>query len=180
MDQETQASPVQNSGKSNKGMYIVIAIVVIVVLGWIAKSAMRSVTSSVTGVNIDKSIGGATTFSNNEGRVTVGSNKLPDNWPSDAPKYPNGTIQYSGSSNPQTGEAGAAVAFLTGDSVQKIVDFYKKELASNGWTIEQTAAVGPSTMLAAKKDQRTFGAYITDGGNGQVSVTVSIAIPKAD
>src|SRR3989338_5990767 len=134
---------------------------------------------SATGVDVDKNTDGSTsyTYTNEQGTATVGSNKLPENWPSDAPKYSNATIQYSGSTNPQTGQAGAAVVFMTSDSVQKVVDFYKKELASNGWTIEQTATVGPSTVLAGKKGDRTIGVYIVDGGNGQTSVTVGIGLP---
>ena len=174
MDQENQ--PVKNNQdnkSSKKGVYIIIGIVVIIIIGWVAKSSMRA----VTGVDVDRNFDGSATYSNDEGSVTVGSNKLPDNWPSDAPKYANATIQYSGSSNPQTGAEGASVMFLTSDSVQKVVDFYKRELVSNGWTIEQTATVGPSTVLFAKKDDRTFGVYITDTGSGQVSVTIGIEIP---
>src|SRR3989344_3893943 len=73
---------------------------------------------------------------------------------------------------------GAAIVFTTSDKVQAVADFYKRELASNGWVIEQTANIGGSTVLSAKKDTRMLGVYIADAGDGQVSVTVSIAIPN--
>jgi hypothetical protein len=171
MDQENKTGET-----SKKGLYIIIGIIVILVILWFAKGAF---TRSITGGNVDRNLDGSTTYSNNDGTVTVGGNKLPDNWPSDAPKYPNASIQYSGSSNPQTGEEGSAIVFTTSDTLQNVVDFYKKELASSGWKIEQTANVGSSTVISAAKDTRTLGVYISDAGNGQVSVTVGIGMSKS-
>src|SRR3989344_8054748 len=158
MDQENQPVQAEDNKGSKKGLYVIVGIVILVLIVWAVKSSMRS----VTGVDIDRNFDGSATYSNEQGSVTVGSNKLPDNWPADAPKYGNATIQYSGSSNPQTGEEGASVMFTTPDSVQAVVDFYKRDLTSNGWVIEQTANVGGSTVLSAKKDTRTFGVYIVD------------------
>ncbi|OHA21002.1 MAG: hypothetical protein A2849_01695 [Candidatus Taylorbacteria bacterium RIFCSPHIGHO2_01_FULL_51_15] len=172
--ENTQEQQQQVGGKSKTGVYIVVGIVVLLVIGWLVKGVMFR---SVTGVDVDRNLGGATTYSNEEGSVTVGGNKLPDNWPSDAPAYKNATIQYSGTSNPQTGEAGAAVVFTTTDSVETVVRFYEKELAANGWTVEQTAAIGGSTVIAAKKDTRSLGLYVVDSGNGEVSVTLGISMP---
>lgn len=135
-------------------------------------------TMRLAGVNTTKNMDGSQTFSNDQGSVTMGSNSLPDNWPSDAPKYPNASIQYSGSSNPQTGSAGIALMFTTTDSAQNVVNFYKKELPANGWKIEQTATMGQSTVISATKIQQTFGVNIVDSGNGQVTVTVGIELSK--
>ena len=170
MEQENQVS-----SPSKKKLYlIIIGIIAILLVGWLS---MKGVGPSITGVDVDRNINGSTTYSNDEGSVTVGGNKMPDDWPGDAPKYENASIQYSGSSNPQTGEAGSTVSFTTSDSAEIVVNFYKKELTSNGWTVEQTATMGASTILAAKKDTRTFAVYIIDSGNGQVSVTASVVIP---
>lgn len=75
---------------------------------------------------------------------------------------------------------GAVVMFLTSDSMDKVSEFYKKELASNGWTVEQTANMGPTTIIAGKKDSRTFSLSIIDTGEGNVSVVIGIFIPKTD
>ena len=176
MDQGNKS--VEGEAKSKKGLYIVGGVVVVLLIVWFAKASFMNAIPG-TGVNVDRNLDGSATYKTDEGEVTVGTNKLPDNWPSDAPKYPNATIQYSGSSNPQTGEEGAAVMFTTSDKVQAVVDFYKRDLTSNGWVIEQTANVGGSTVLSAKKDTRTFGVYIVDAGDGQVSVTVGIGMPKS-
>lgn len=171
MDQEAK---VEN--KSNKWLYAVVGIGALLLIGWLGKGYFMR---SGVGVDVNKGFGGSTTYSNDQGQVTVGGNKLPDNWPSDAPKYPNANIQYSGSSNPRTGEKGAAVVFMTSDKIQSVIDFYKKELASKGWKVEQAVTMGASTILSSTKDTRTLGVYIVDAGNGQVSVTVSIGIPAS-
>ncbi|MEK7152088.1 MAG: hypothetical protein AAB523_03275 [Patescibacteria group bacterium] len=174
----------QENNKSKKVLYAVIGVVVILLVGWFftrGSGGLGTSIPSIPGVDIDRNIDGSATYSNEDGTVTIGANSLPDNWPNDAPKYPNASIQYSGSSNPQTGEAGAMVMFTTPDKQQTVVDFYKRELASEGWKIEQTLVMGTVTMLVAQKDERTFGVQIaTDEGSGQVSVTVSVAIPGSN
>lgn len=175
MDETTQ----EKTG-SKKGLYIVIAIVVLLLIVWYFLRSSLWMVGGVPGVTVDRKLDGSTTYSNDENTVTIGSNTLPDNWPSDAPTYPNATVQYSGSSQPQTGEEGLAVAFVTTDSAQSVYDFYKKELADKGWTVEQTSEMGPSKMLSATKDTRTFGVYIVDSGQGQVTVTVGMSIPGSE
>lgn len=164
--------PEQTQPKSNKTLYIVGGILVIVVLALL----LTREKTLPNGSTVEKGLNGETTYSNNEGKVTVGGNSMPENWPSDAPKYPNGNISYSGTSNPQTGQSGSAVAFTTTDKTADVVSFYKKELLANGWTIEQTATVGAATTLAAKKGTRAFGVYIADTGSGQTSVTVGVSL----
>jgi hypothetical protein len=173
-DQIVQTNP--GKGGSKKVMYVIIAIVVIIIVWYFLRGSFGMI-GGVNGVNIGQNLDGSATYSNAGGTVTVGGNALPANWPSDVPTYANATIQYAGSSNPQTGEKGSAVVFMTSDSAQKVVDFYKQALASKGWVVEQAATIGASTVLAANKDTRTVGVYIADAGSGKVSVTVSIAIP---
>src|SRR3989338_2629122 len=169
MEQENQGNNL-----SKKKLYMIMGGVVILLVGW---SLIGGLGRSLTGVGVDKDNGGSTTYSKNDGSVTVEGNKLPDNWPSDAPKYKNAQILSSVASNPQTGEAGAVIAFSTSDSIQTVIDFYKKELASNGWTVEQTIATETGTILVATKDDRDFSVYIGDSGDGKVGVTVSISTP---
>ncbi len=152
-----------------------IGIVIIILLwGW----TMWKGSESFSGLTTDKSGTQATTYTNKEGSVTVGGNTYPDNWPTDVPKYSNATVQYSAASNPQAEGAASSVIFLTKDSIQSVVDFYKKELVSFGWNVEQVVNTGGTTIIAAKKDTRNFAAYIADSGDGQVSVTVGIELGK--
>lgn len=169
-----QEEKVESSSKSsNKTVIIVVVVIVLAGAGWFFS---RGSVMTPAGVNIDRNIDGSATYSNEEGSVTVGANSYPDNWPSDAPKYNGAKIQYSGTSNPQTRQVGTAVVFATSDDTQKVVDFYKKELPSNGWTIEQTATMGEMTIISAKKGNSTFAAQIVKTEDGQTAVTVAIGI----
>lgn len=174
MEQDT-AQTVSGPKKSKKGLIIVIIIVLLGI--WLLTRGRGGIVAP--GVDVDRNLDGSATYSNNEGSVTVGGGSLPDNWPSDAPTYADAKIQYSGSSNPQTGEKGAVVMFTTSDSATKVADFYKKELASSGWTIEGTANINGATVISAKKDSRTFGAQIVEA-NGLSTVTVGVGMPSTN
>lgn len=154
-------------------MYIVGGIIVLALIGWFfTRNA-----AEVAGVDTDQNSNGSTTYSNEQGSVTVGGNTMPSNWPSDAPdNYSGATIQYSGTSNPQTGKAGSAAVYSVKATPQAIVDHYKAELESNGWKVATTANIAGATVLSATKDTRTFGAYIVDTGDGAASVTVGIEL----
>ena len=168
----------QGNGGLRKAFYGIVGVIAILVVLYFLRGVL-GMNGEQSGIDVDRNSDGSATYSNDDGTVTVGGNTLPENWPSDAPTYANATIQYSGSSNPQTGEKGLAVVLMTSDGAQKVVDFYKRELASKGWTVDQTATMGASTALSAQKDTRTFVIYVADAGNGQVSITASIAIPDS-
>jgi hypothetical protein len=167
-----------NNLAKNKTLYIVVGIVVVVVLLKVIGGIVGGgIESAVTGGTVKRDIRGATTYSNSEGSVTVGGTSYPDNWPSDAPKYSNANIQYSGATNPQNGSAGASVVFTTKDTASAVADFYKRELPASGWKIEQTMNTGGATVMAAKKDTRTIGIYIVES-EGTVSVTIGVEMGK--
>jgi hypothetical protein len=167
-----------NNSTKNKTLYIIIGIVVVVVLLKVIGGVIGGgVERAVTGGTVQRDLRGATTYSNENGSVTVGGTSYPDNWPSDAPKYSGGNIQYAGATNPQNGSAGASVVFTTKDTVSAVTAFYKKELPASGWTIEQTMNTGGATVMSAKKDTRTFGMYIVES-EGTVTVTIGIELGK--
>ncbi len=165
----------QQTGSSKKLYCIIGGVIVLALLGWFLMRGASDMALERAGVDVDYNGNGSATYTTDDGSVTIGEGKYPDTWPSDAPEYGEGTIQYSGSSNPQTGESGAAVVFTATASVQAMVDFYKRELVADGWTITSTASVGGATVIGATKDTRTFGAYIVDAGNGMVSVTAGVS-----
>ena len=118
---------------SNKIYYIIGGVVVLILLGWFLTRGF----GAAPGVDVDQNVDGSTTYSNEEGSVTVGAQSMPDNWPSDAPaNFADATIVYSGSSNPQTGAAGSAVTYTARASVQSVADYYKQQLTAAGWAIE--------------------------------------------
>ena|SRR3989344_5697839 len=181
MNKNTEPQATGGSGQPGKNMwYIVGAIIVVGLLWWVfsgmfAQNAAERAFEAATGGDVQYGPNGTATYSNEEGSVTVGGGSYPSNWPSDAPQYPGGSIQYSGSSNPQTGEPGSAVVLQVNGTAQSIATYYNERLVSGGWTIDGTATVGTATTISATKGDRTFGLYIVDLGNGTASVTVAIS-----
>ena len=181
---DTNTQPVAGSNK--KIFYIIGGLVVLgLVGGMMSRGAgymgmggpAGYMGMKAAGVDVQPGPGGAATYSNNEGSVTVGGNKMPDNWPSDAPSnFAGASIQYSGSSNPQTGQAGSALVYTVKASADAVAAQYKSELNAKGWTIESTANVAGATVISAQKDTRTFGAYISSTEDGNVTVQASISM----
>ncbi|OGG55693.1 hypothetical protein A3D71_02110 [Candidatus Kaiserbacteria bacterium RIFCSPHIGHO2_02_FULL_55_20] len=166
------------SGSGNKMWYIIGGIVILALIGWFLMRGAGSLIGAASGVDVDRGANGATTYSNEEGSVTVGSGaSMPSNWPSDAPaNFAGANIVYSGTSNPQTGQTGSAVSYTVNASAASVADYYKQQLAAQGWTIQSTANMAGATVVAATKDTRTMGVYITDTADGNVSVVVGIEL----
>lgn len=169
-----------NPGNNNKLWYIVGSVLVVGILWWMlsgmfARNAAERAFEAATGGQVQYEADGTATYSNEEGSVTVGGGSYPSNWPQDAPQYPGGVIQYSGSSNPQTGEPGAAVMFQVGATVQTVVDYYQQQLTAKGWTVDAVVSMGAASSISAIKGEATFGAYITDVGDGNTAVTAAVS-----
>lgn len=174
MPNDTQPS---TSGTGNRRWYIIGGVIIVLLIGWFAMRSAGFMAMRASGVDVDQHMDGSATYTSDEGSVTVGGGSMPQNWPSDAPgNYAGASIQYSGSSNPQTGAAGAAVVYNVNASAQAVVDHYKAELGRNGWTVTATANTGAATVLSATKDSRSFGVYIVSTGNGAVSVTAGLEL----
>ncbi len=161
---------------ANKMWYVIGGIIVLALIGWLLMRGATGMMGMAAGVNTDSHMDGSTTYTDAQGNsATVGGTSMPENWPSDAPaNYSGATIVYSGTSNPQTGKAGSAVSYSAHGSVSAVADYYKQQLTSAGWSIQGTASMGGATVVSATKSGRTFGAYITDTGDGNVTVTAGI------
>ena len=163
---------------SKKTYYIIGGVAILILIGWFLMRGADSMMGAATGTDVDQSMDGSTTYTDQEGNTaTVGGTSMPDSWPSDAPQnFAGAVIAYSGTSNPQTGQAGSAVSYTVRASLSSVTDYYKQQLASSGWTVQATASVGGATVVSATKDTRTFGAYIVDTQNGSVAVTAGISM----
>lgn len=175
-----ETSPGTHSKK--KVLYIVLGAIAILLIGFALVTGVGSKSGLgaayfTPGTDVDRNLDGSTTYSNGEGSVTVGGNSMPENWPSDAPAaYDGAVITYSGSSNPQTGEAGAAAVYTVKASAESVIQYYESRLKAEGWTVTATANAGGMKVITATKDTRTFGAYIGSDGQGNTSVTVGIQL----
>ncbi len=175
-----ETTPTVEAKAKSKVLYIVIAAIAILVLGagFFFGSGMTQTALAPAGVDVDQNRDGSTTYTTNEGTVTVGNNaSMPENWPSDAPRaYSGATIVYSGTTNPTTGETGSAVSYTAPGSVQEVIQYYLDGIKAEGWAVESDASVSGMRVIVAKKDTRTLGVYIMDGGNGTVSVTAGVQL----
>ena len=176
MDEQTNSQPVA-SGSNNKILYIIGGLVALGLIGGYLSMNAGYMGMRAAGIDVNPNMDGTATYTTPEGSVTVGGNSMPENWPADGPdNFSGASIQYSGSSNPQTGEAGSAVMYSVKASPDSIAAHYKSQLESKGWTVEQTANVAGAVVIAAKKDSRTFGLYIAAGEEGMTTVQASIAM----
>lgn len=181
MDQTTPSS------SRTKLIYGGIAVVAVLILGGLFFGKKMNPLESAylapaylapAGVDVDQNRDGSTTYTNEEGSVTVGQGtSMPENWPKDAPvAYSGATIIYSGSTNPATGASGSAVSYTATASLKAVLDYYAAELRANGWTVDSNTEMAGMRVIAATKDTRTFGAYIAESGQGMVSVTAGIEL----
>ncbi len=72
--------------------------------------------------------GGKVTIESDEGEkveIETGA-KIPDNWPSDMPVYPDAEIQGSVGIAGEAGAEDLTVVLITQDSVDQVKDYYKK------------------------------------------------------
>jgi len=177
------ASP--KSGSNNKVIILVVAIIgafVVVgalsffVFGLVADKTTETLTEKAveqaTGNKVDFSDGGnKATIETDEGKITIGTDKVPDSFPSDI------TV-YSGSEVTSTTEIdnGVSIILKTSDSVSTSFDFYKNDLKKNGWT-ESTAVSyqGSSTLLSQKGGKQVVVTVTTDPSDDKTLISISVS-----
>jgi hypothetical protein len=164
----------------SRNMMILIGAgaVVLLGIGWFLTGGAAQMALSTQGVDVDRNLDGTVTYETEEGSVTTGAGAtMPANWPSDVPQpYQGATIVYSGTTNPTTGAAGSAVVYTVNAPAPAVIEYYAKDLATAGWKVENTAAIQGMNMIAATKDNRTVGVYVTDSDAGAVQVTVGVEL----
>ncbi len=92
---------------------------------------------------------------NSQATLHVGNNKLPNNFPQDLPIYPGSKIDTS-VDNAEIGNT-FWLTLSSNDKIQKIKDFYIRELNVEKWEINQKDEENSNFII--KKDSRT--GYVT-------------------
>ncbi len=172
--QPASVAPVK---KSKKWIYIGAGIVVVIILGWlltrslgtIAKKALESATGGKVQTNAD----GSHKITTDQGSVEWGSDKKPDNWPTDVTIYEGAKIQSSVSANPATGKQGMYLVLTTGDSQQTVLDFYKKDLVAKGWTVNNSIQSQETMLVSASKDNRVTALTVVRSDEGTTTITIA-------
>lgn len=152
---------------------LVLALVALVGLTGCAKIAEKAI-EDATGVSVDEDDGTVTIEGEDGASITVNDEgtELPEGYPDDAPVY-DGTIASAWESTDQ-GKTTYMVSVTTKDSIGDVVDWYKSELESEGWTITTTFKDASSGMINAEKDDRVFYMAAGTGSDGtDISQTLS-------
>ena len=141
---------------SNKLFYIVIIVLILIIIGYFMRDKLGFTSNG---------------SSSNVSMVTNDSSKnLPENWPSDVPFYANAKITGGGTSYVGSKIAGSST-LTTPDSQKMVIDFYKKELPSKGWTILPEMN---SRRVVATQDSRELmvTTYEVTTGGSMISVII--------
>jgi hypothetical protein len=120
---------------------------------------------------------GTVTVTGKDGQTATlnfNQNKVPDDYPKDVPIYTPSKIVMSQSVSQENARN---LVLESPDALDKIVDFYKKGLESNGWKTESTMATAQLTMFTATKDKRELTLQISDS-SGKRSVMQILADKK--
>ena len=135
--------------------------------GMLAQKAVQS----ATGVKVDQSTGKTTVTGPNGQTATVSDNpgKVPDGLPANVPVY-SGTVSGSAAITTPQGQSYQFVV-ETNDDVATILEWYKKQLADKGWTVEAAATMGDSKQgLVSAKNGTSQLAVNMDASSGATKV----------
>lgn len=108
------------------------------------------------------------------------SNKVPDSFPKDYPVY--GGAKVTGSVNTTTsGITGTSVIWETGDSLQKVTDFYKAAFSKGPWKADSNGQVSDSSYWAGESSDGKKSHYLVAGRQGdKTSITAIVGDKPAD
>ena len=125
--------------------------------------------------------GGSVTIETEDGDVTMsgGEGSLVEGFPGDFPIYDGVTIDSS-TKFAGDGQSQYYAMMLTSDEVSEVSDWYKSELASEGWSIESDTTMstgdGDMTALMVKKGNSEASLSISNtGGETEIVVTVIVS-----
>mgnify|MGYP000900434662 FL=1 len=159
------------------GIFIVIGVVSSVVAGFFATSILGGVFSN-NKVKVDQS--GNVEVKTDDGKVSFTNKKeLPSTWPTDLPVYPGAIVESS-----FTGEKSLVnVHFSSDDDSQKVIDYYKQQLASNGWKADGDNgyfSLGGGIGIATKDDRRVQLTILQNDKpkEGELKTVITIAVIK--
>ena len=139
----------------------------------IGEKIIESATNSE--IDIDNN---QTTINTNEGSTQWGEDvQLPETFPEDIPIYEGAKIESTSTSETDNSYYASLV---TTDNFSDIKDFYKTELESNGWTIDDESTyageAGQSAMFYNSKDNRDLSVGIYEnfsGVEGETTITLT-------
>lgn len=164
---------------------VLLILAVLVVLGILstvfAGVYLRSVWSGLgfNGIKVDQA--GNVEVKTEDGKVSISNKKeLPVEWPSDVPTYPGSTIESTFKGESQL----VNVFFSSQDEPDKVIQFYKEQLAAKGWQTDNSEGYFPlgGGIGIAQKDNRKLSVTILAANKSQDSqakTAITIAVMQA-
>lgn len=122
--------------------------------------------------DVEMNADGTMHIETDEGTYNTG-NEIPADWPEDVPTYADAIVQYSASVDPVSGKPGSILVMMSTDSIEDVTEFYKNELAAQGWNLEGSMQGGGMTIMGGMKDERQVSVMIA-GADGQTSITLAV------
>lgn len=142
----------------------------------IGTNVVSGVIESKTGIktNLSDIEKGNMTFTDSKTgqTVTVGAQKLPEDFPKDFPVYSDAKVAGS-VSGAQEGKSGYLVTFTTSDSLEKVISFYKNALAANGYTTAASFNTEQMQTWTVKKGTMEGSVSIT-ADDSQTTILVTL------
>ena len=111
-------------------------------------------------------------------KVSVGGG-VPSDFPGDFPKYKGADVQGSATGT-QGGIKGTVVTWTTGDSVDKVTEFYKQAFKDGPWKSSTEGTVSGSSYWSADSSDGKNTAYVmVSSADGKTNI-VAVVGPKDD
>lgn len=116
-------------------------------------------------------------YINTQWNDAVGGTKgMPQNWPKDAPvAYKGATLMSSLTKNLGTGKMDPSVVYFIDIPIDVVIEYYVHSLRTNGWNIEANADSAGYRVITAKKDTRSFFAFISSDPKVKTGVTSGVS-----
>lgn len=99
--------------------------------------------------------------------INLNGGKIPDDYPKDVPLYEGTKVIMANSSSEKHTQH---LMLESNDPADKITEYYKKGLDSNGWKIEGTMNMGELNMFTATKENRQLVVQISNS-SGKRSIS---------
>ena len=100
---------------------------------------------------------------------------IPADFPKDIPLYPDAQTAAV-LENPKSGQH--VIAISSPDTVGQITDYYGEALRNREWDIEEEVALGPQSVVTARKDGRMVHVLIATNGMETITTIKAVASPE--
>lgn len=132
-------------------------------------TAARVREEGLGGLTLNKD-GTGFTMKTDTGELNLGGGSLPTSFPKDLPVYAGMRSQTSAVNSKD--ESGTVV--LSGKAAASdVVDWYEKEMKSNGWTETANQTVGEGSAMSFTKEDRQASVLVVPSGTGESAVTLT-------